>query len=80
MKQAQTVKLALRAISMNKMRAFLMMLGVIIGITTLTVIVSVGKGASAKVMKTIQNFGPMRSWSSRAAGRSWAPLMKKSIR
>ncbi|MHB8846688.1 MAG: ABC transporter permease, partial [Nitrospirota bacterium] len=57
MKQAKTVALALRAIGMNKMRAFLMMLGVIIGITTLTVIVSVGKGASAKVMKSIQNFG-----------------------
>lgn len=57
MKQAKTVALALRAIGMNKMRAFLMMLGVIIGITTLTVIVSVGKGASAKVMKSIRNFG-----------------------
>lgn len=57
MKQAKTVKLALRAIGMNKMRAFLMMLGVIIGITTLTVIVSVGKGARAKVLKTVQNFG-----------------------
>jgi len=57
MKQAKTVKLALRAIGMNKMRAFLMMLGVIIGITTLTVIVSVGKGASAKVMRSVQNFG-----------------------
>ena len=57
MKQAKTIKLALRAIGMNKMRAFLMMLGVIIGITTLTVIVSVGKGASAKVMKSVQNFG-----------------------
>lgn len=57
MKQAKTIKLAMRAIGMNKMRAFLMMLGVIIGITTLTVIVSVGKGASAKVMKTVQNFG-----------------------
>jgi putative ABC transport system permease protein len=57
MKQTKTVKLALRAIGMNKMRAFLMMLGVIIGITTLTVIVSVGKGASAKVMKSVKNFG-----------------------
>jgi putative ABC transport system permease protein len=47
----------MKAIGMNKMRSFLMMLGVIIGITTLTVIVSVGKGASAKVMKSVQNFG-----------------------
>lgn len=57
MKQAKTFKLALHAIGMNKMRTFLMMLGIIIGITTLTVIVSVGKGASAKVMKTVRNFG-----------------------
>ncbi len=57
MKQAKTFKLAFHAIGMNKMRTFLMMLGIIIGITTLTVIVSVGKGASAKVMKTVQNFG-----------------------
>jgi putative ABC transport system permease protein len=57
MKQAKTVKLALRAMGMNKMRTFLMMLGIIIGITTLTVIVSVGKGASAKVMKSVENFG-----------------------
>ncbi len=57
MRTGKTIKLALRAVGMNKMRAFLMMLGVIIGITTLTVIVSVGKGASAKVMKTVRNFG-----------------------
>jgi len=57
MKSVKTIRLAMKAIGMNKMRAFLMMLGVIIGITTLTVIVSVGKGASAKVMKTVQNFG-----------------------
>jgi putative ABC transport system permease protein len=57
MKQAKTLSLAVRAMGMNKMRTFLMMLGIIIGITTLTVIVSVGKGASAKVMKTIKNVG-----------------------
>ncbi len=57
MKRAKTFRLAFRAIGMNKMRTFLMMLGVIIGITTLTVIVSVGKGAKARVMRTIQNFG-----------------------
>jgi putative ABC transport system permease protein len=57
MKQAKTISLAVKAMGMNKMRTFLMMLGIIIGITTLTVIVSVGKGANAKVMKTIQNVG-----------------------
>lgn len=57
MKTGKTLKLAAKAIGLNKMRTFLMMLGIIIGITTLTVIVSVGKGASAKMMKTIKNVG-----------------------
>jgi putative ABC transport system permease protein len=57
MRSGKTVSLAAKAIGSNKMRTFLMMLGVIIGITTLTVIVSVGKGGRAKVMKAIQNVG-----------------------
>lgn len=57
MNTGKIMKLAVKAIGINKMRTFLMMLGIIIGITTLTVIVSVGKGASAKVMKTVRNFG-----------------------
>jgi putative ABC transport system permease protein len=57
MKVGKTISLAVKAIGLNKTRTFLMMLGIIIGITTLTVIVSVGKGASAKMMKTIKNVG-----------------------
>jgi putative ABC transport system permease protein len=57
MNTGKTLKLAMKAIGLNKMRTFLMMLGIIIGITTLTVIVSVGKGGRAKIMKAIQNVG-----------------------
>jgi putative ABC transport system permease protein len=57
MKSGKTMKLAMKAIGLNKVRTFLMMLGIIIGITTLTVIVSVGKAGKAKVMKTIQSVG-----------------------
>jgi putative ABC transport system permease protein len=57
MQTGKTMKLAMKAIGLNKMRTFLMMLGIIIGITTLTVIVSVGKAGKAKVMKTIQSVG-----------------------
>jgi putative ABC transport system permease protein len=57
MNTGKSVKLAAKAIGLNKMRTFLMMLGIIIGITTLTVIVSVGKGGRAKVMKAIQSVG-----------------------
>src|SRR5512144_2562832 len=78
MKQARTVKLALRAIGMNKMRAFLMMLGVIIGITTLTVIVSVGKGASAKVMKTIKNVGTNAIMVFAGGGKVMGPPNEKT--
>jgi putative ABC transport system permease protein len=53
----KTIKLAAKAIGLNKMRTFLMMLGIIIGITTLTVIVSVGKGGRARVMQAIKNVG-----------------------
>lgn len=57
MRPAKTIILALKALGAHKLRAFLMMLGIIIGIATLTVIVSVGKGARAKVMKSIKNIG-----------------------
>jgi len=57
MKQGKTIQLAFHAMNLNRLRTFLMMLGIVIGITTLTVIVSMGKGASAKVLKSIQAFG-----------------------
>jgi len=78
MKFVKTINLAMKAIGMNKMRAFLMMLGVIIGITTLTVIVSVGKGASAKVMKTIQNFGANAVMVFAGGGKVFGPPDEKT--
>lgn len=57
MRISRTIKLALRGLLANKVRTVLMMAGIVIGITTLTVIVSVSKGANAKVMKGIRNFG-----------------------
>jgi len=49
MKTAVTLREARRALSANKTRSLLMMLGVTIGITALTVIVAVGQGAKAQV-------------------------------
>jgi putative ABC transport system permease protein len=57
MNTGKTISLATKAIGLNKLRTFLMMLGIIVGITTLTVIVSVGKGGRAKVMKAVKNVG-----------------------
>ena len=42
----------------NKLRAFLVMAGVIVGVAALTVIVSMSKAADRRIMKQISNFGP----------------------
>jgi putative ABC transport system permease protein len=47
-----------RGLALRKGRAALMTLGVAIGIVTLTVVVSVAKGARTKIERGIQNFGP----------------------
>jgi ABC-type antimicrobial peptide transport system permease subunit len=52
------VRVGTRGLALRKGRAALMMLGVAIGIVTLTVVVSVAKGAKVKVEGGIQNFGP----------------------
>jgi len=49
MKTSRVLKEARRALSANKVRALLMMLGIIVGITALTIIVAVGQGAKAQV-------------------------------
>ncbi len=41
----------------NKLRSFLMMIGIIIGIIALTLIVSVGFGAKKQVMERVNKFG-----------------------
>jgi len=48
---------ALRAMAENKTRTFLMMLGVIIGVATLTIIASSVLGARADVMGKVEKFG-----------------------
>jgi len=48
---------ALRAMAENKTRTFLMMLGVIIGVATLTVIASSVLGARAEVMSKVEKWG-----------------------
>lgn len=55
---SKVISLSLKGLSKYKMRTFLMMLGIIIGIATLTVIVSLGKGAGQKISEEIQKFGP----------------------
>lgn len=53
----QVIKLAIAGISSNKMRSLLTMLGVIIGVATVIVLVSLGQGATANVTGRIQGLG-----------------------
>lgn len=57
MKIARLAKVALKASAKNRLRTFFMMLGVIIGIATLTVIVSLSLGTREEVMKKVKKFG-----------------------
>ncbi len=53
----ENIKLALTSIKMNKMRSFLTMLGIIIGISSVISITSIGASAEAVVSKEFQSFG-----------------------
>src|SRR6056297_1003974 len=52
-----TVRIALRALLKNKMRAVLTIIGVVIGIAAVTTIVSIGQGASALVSGEFEALG-----------------------
>ncbi len=49
----QSVKMALKSIMSNKMRSFLTMLGVIIGVFSLVVLVSLVTGATGSITHSI---------------------------
>jgi len=57
MKTNRIIINALKSLGKNKLRSFLMMIGIIIGILALTLIVSVGFGAKGLVMERVDKFG-----------------------
>jgi putative ABC transport system permease protein len=53
----QTLKIAIRALRTNKMRSFLTMLGIIIGIAAVIAMMAVGNGASYVISQQIASIG-----------------------
>ena len=53
----QSIRMAIKSISGNKMRAFLTMLGIIIGVMALVILVSLVSGATGNVTETISSLG-----------------------
>lgn len=51
------VKLSLKTISQNKMRSFLTMLGIIIGVMAVVILVSITQGAASGITDSISNMG-----------------------
>ena len=52
-----TVRIALRALARNKLRAFLTMLGIIIGVGAVIAMVAIGEGAKATIRAQIASLG-----------------------
>jgi putative ABC transport system permease protein len=56
-KIAASMKIALRALKVNRMRSALTMLGIIIGVAAVIAMVAVGSGATARIEDQIQSIG-----------------------
>jgi putative ABC transport system permease protein len=81
MKTTRTLREARRALSVNKVRTFLTMLGVMVGITALTVIVAVGQGSKAQVTGRLNKMwgtNPIMVTAS-AGGRANGPHMGMGV-
>ena len=53
----QAISMAFKAIAGNKIRAFLTMLGVIIGVVSVTVLIAIGQGTTSTVTESIASMG-----------------------
>jgi len=54
----ESIRIALRALTANKLRATLTMLGIIIGVGAVIALMSIGQGVQASVTEQIQAIGP----------------------
>src|SRR5881397_3961525 len=57
MNLSSIIKIAFRALARNKTRAALTMLGIIIGVSAVVAMVSIGQGAQASVQAQIEGMG-----------------------
>ena len=53
----QSFKMAVKALAGHKMRSFLTILGVVIGVVAIVVLVSIGQGANSSVVESIEGMG-----------------------
>ncbi|MFW8602250.1 ABC transporter permease [Desulfobacterota bacterium M19] len=58
MQTGKIIKIAATSILSHKLRTFLIELAILVGIATLTVVVSMTQGVNKQIMKRLHNFGP----------------------
>ncbi|HYC28763.1 MAG TPA: ABC transporter permease, partial [Chitinophagaceae bacterium] len=57
MKAFNLIRIALRALKRNKLRAFLTMLGIIIGVAAVIAMMAIGEGSKQSINSTLSNMG-----------------------
>jgi len=53
----ENIKIAFKSLALNKLRSFLTMLGIIIGVGSVVAVMSVGAAAEASITENIQSIG-----------------------
>ena len=79
MKLTQAIKMAVKSLLSNRMRSFLTMLGIIIGISSVIVMIAIGNGSKQTVTNAIQNMGTNLLTVS-ITGSSASPLTASEIK
>lgn len=58
MRTLRIAGVGIEALTVHKLRTFLMMAGTLVGVAALTVVMAMGKGTEREIMKRVANFGP----------------------
>jgi len=72
MKFFQTIRMAISSIASNRLRSFLTMLGIIIGISSVIILIAMGEGTKQQVASQIQGLGTNLITVSITGGRNQA--------
>ena len=64
-------KIALRALANNKLRAFLTMLGIIIGVASVIAMLAIGQGSKKSIQQQISEMGVKHDYDSSGSRDAW---------
>lgn len=70
MKRGKTVASAVRVMTRHKLRSFFMMIGIVVGVATLTLVTSIGRATEERVLRMVARlFGPSNILVTAGGGR-----------